>query len=36
MSPGTRSQTMVSMKVECTTSGERAYHMPLLTLAAAW
>lgn len=36
MSPGTRSQTSISITLECTTSGERAYHMPCVTLAHAW
>ena len=36
MSPGTRNHTIVSMKGECTTSGERANHMPSVTLAQAW
>ena len=36
MSPGTRSQTSVSMTLEWMISGERAYHRPLLMLAQAW
>ena len=36
MSPGTRSQTSVSITFEWMISGERAYHRPRSMLAAAW
>lgn len=35
ISPGTRIHTQASMKAECTTSGERANHMPSEMLAHA-